>query len=331
MIILLAFLIFIFGISYGVSRWYMAQHANEPLQIGVTFVADYARSLDLNAEETMDALIHDVGVRRFRLVSYWNKIEAQQGTYDFSELDWQFKKAEAANAEISLAIGLRQPRWPECHEPDWASTLPKDEFQTKLNDFVAAVVSRYRQSPSLKSYQLENEFTLNNFGHCTDFSKERVAAELDLVRKLDPNKPIIISRSNNFPAIITSEPVPDIVGVSVYRKVWDGNFTKRYFTYPLPAWYYGAVAGYQQIFTGKPSMLHELQMEPWPSNGRFVKDVPLHEQDESFSANDFHNRVEFAKNTGLRTIDLWGAEWWYWRLKQGDPAFWDAAKETFRD
>lgn len=318
-------------IGYGVAVWYRASTADQPMKYGVTFVADYARALGVDPEDTMDALIEDVGARRFRLVSYWNKIEKKQGTYDFSELDWQFKKAEASNSEVSLSIGLRQPRWPECHMPDWAKDTPVEEWSPQLNEYITAVVNRYKNSPSLDSYQLENEYNLEAFGRCPDHSQDRLQSEFDLVKKLDPDHPVILSRSSNQPAIITSSPVPDIVGMSVYRKVWDGNVTKRYFTYPLPAWYYGSLAGFQKIVTDRDSMLHEMQMEPWPPRGQFVADVSLEEQNKSFSSDDFQNRVDFANRTGMRTVDFWGAEWWYWRKEvKNDPSFWNEAKATFK-
>lgn len=332
MLLVLATLIALLAAFYGVARWYVAQQQSKPLAIGVTFIADYARALGLDAEETMDALIEDAGVERFRLVSYWNKIEQQPGKYDFNELDWQFEKAEQSGSEVHLAIGLRQPRWPECHAPKWVESLDVKEANNALDEFIEKVVTRYKDSPSLVSYQLENEYFLEAFGECPSPDRERLQTEYNLVKRLDATRPIVLSRSNNHPALLLSQPQPDIVGVSVYRKVWDGNFTNSYFTYPLPAWYYAGIAGLQHIATGKPSMLHEMQMEPWPANGQFVADASLQEQDKSFKAGEFQDRIDFAKRTGLRTIDLWGAEWWYWRMvEKNDPSFWNEAKEVFND
>lgn len=330
MLLLLAAVISLFVGAYGVAVWYRHSTANQPTQLGVTFIANYARALGVDPEQTMDALIAEVGVRRFRLVSYWNKIEQQQGTYDFSELDWQFRKAEASRSKVSLAIGMRQPRWPECHTPEWAKNKPVSEWSPQLNAYIQTVVERYKNSPALESWQLENEYKLNAFGECSDYSDERLQTEFNLVKKLDTAHPIIITRSNNLPAIITSPPIPDIVGMSVYRRVWDGNVTKKYFNYPLPAWYYGTLAGMQKIVTGRESMLHEMQMEPWPPEGKFVTEVSVEEQDKSFAAKDFQTRIDYAKRTGMKTIDLWGAEWWYYRkVVKNDPSFWNAAQEAF--
>jgi len=315
-----------------VANWYVASTRDKPLKLGVTFVPDYARALGLDAEETMEALTRDLGVRHFRLTSYWNKIEKEQGTYDFSELDWQFEKAEAVNAKVTLSIGMRQPRWPECHEPDWVKNLSIDERQQHLHTFLSKVIDRYKHSSSLTSYQLENEALLKSFGECPDTTRKYLQEEFDLVKKLDSKHPIIMSKSNNFPSLSLGKPRPDIVGMSVYRKVWNTNIYNGYFTYPMPSWYYAAIAGWQKIWTGKDTILHEMQMEPYPPSGTFVADASLEEQDKSMSARDFAPRVEFAKQTGMREIYLWGAEWWYYRLVElDDPGVWDEAKKTFRE
>ncbi len=329
-ITIIVFVIFLILVTlYGVARWYVASNAHKPLQLGVSFVPDYARSLDLNAEQTMEALIDDVGVRQFRLVSYWNKHEPEQGKYDFSDLDWQFEKAEKADAKISLAIGLRQPRWPECHSPEWIKNKPTEQWQSQLEKYIGVVIDRYKNSPSLQSYQLENEY-FNDFGECPDHTRERLVSEFDIVKKHDKEHPVIISRSNNMPSLVLGDPQPDLVGASVYRRVWDAKITKSYYSYPFPSWYYASMAGLQKIVTGKDSVLHEMQMEPWPANGQFIADTSITEQDKSFKASGFPGRIDFAKNTGMRTIDLWGAEWWYWRLeKKNDPSVWNEAKKAF--
>jgi hypothetical protein len=332
LLVLCASVIFLLVTAYGISRWYAVSVSDQPRQLGTTYVSDYARSLDLNAEETLDAILTDLGVERLRLVSYWNKIEPEQGRYDFTDLDWQFEKAEAAGADISLAIGLRQPRWPECHAPKWVELSDPSKWEPRLYEYLTAVVNRYKNSPSLVSYQLENEYFLEAFGECPEPSRDRLQAEFDLLKRLDPETPVIMSRSNNHPVIMTHDPLPDQVGMSVYRRVWDGTYTKRYLTYPLPAWYYGSLAGMQKILTGRDSMLHEMQMEPWPANGQFIAEASLAEQDKTFKSQDFDSRIRYAKGTGLRTIDLWGAEWWYWRMtEKNDPEFWNAAKRAFNE
>lgn len=315
---------------YGIAQWYIHVSASKPLEMGVSFIPDYARSLGVDPQETMDALT-GIGVKQFRLVSYWSDMERTQGEYDFSQLDWQFKKAEAAHAKVMLVVGLRQPRWPECHMPDWAAKEPASQWTPQLKDFMKAVVERYKNSPSLQQYQLENEYFLKGFGICTDFSRQRLIDEYNLVKKTDPAHPIVVGRSNNALGFPVGQPQPDEFSISVYKRVWDAGFSRRYLEYPQPAWFYGYLAGMQKIFLGKDMVIGELQAEAWPPNGKQITQTSLAEQNKSFNAGRFRDRIAYGKATGMRQIDLWGAEYWYYRLTVlHDPSVWNVAKEEFK-
>lgn len=324
--ILGAFLLWL-GTIYAFYLWYNARHTDEPRTYGVTFIADYARYFDLDPKETMLALRDDLGFKRFRLVSYWKNIEPENGQYDFSELDWQLKQVEEVGGEVSLAIGLRQPRWPECHFPNWVDHKNKAEWYPELKQYMKKVVERYKDSKVITSYQLENEHFLSVFGECTDFSRERLEEEFALVKSIDPDTPVILSLANNYFGVPFRSPQPDQYGVSVYKRVYDYTVTKNYLEYPFPAWYYGGRAGMSELLTGKDSMLHELQAEPWAPVP--LIEASIEEQSKSMDAERLAERIEYAKGTGFRDIDLWGGEWWYWRLKKfNDPSIWNTIKNA---
>jgi hypothetical protein len=328
----IALVLILSGSMYGISQWYIWHNRNKPLSYGVTFIPSYARYYGLDPQTTMDAIINDLGVRRFRLVSYWEVIEANPGTYDFSELDWQFAKADKVNAKVSLAIGLRQPRWPECHMPERLKTEPRGVWYPQLKEFMTAVIERYKDHPALDSYQLENEFFLSVFGECQDFDRERLIDEYNLVRQLDPDTKLIISRSNNAVGLPIGDPRPDEFAVSVYKRVWDKTITKRYYEYPFPAWFYGFLAGAGELLTGKDMIIHELQAESWLPEGYNMLTAPLEEQNKSLNAERLKDRFEYGRASGMRTIDLWGVEWWYWRMVHlGDPSLWDVARNEFKN
>lgn len=313
---------------YSMSQWYMFKHRNEPIRMGVTFIPKYARYFGLEPKETFQAILDDLQFKNVRLVSYWSEGEAEQGKYDFSQLDWQMKMAEERGVKVSLAIGLRQPRWPECHMPEWAVNLPKDQWEPKLQDYMKAVIERYKDSPALDSYQLENEYFLKAFGICPDYSRQRLVDEYNLVKSLDTDHPVVVSMSNNAIGTPVFAPTPDMWSISVYKRVWDKTLTRRYFEYPIPAWYYGFRAGWTEATRGRNSFIHELQAEAWTPNDLGIKETPLSEQDKSMNAKRLHDRFEYGRATGMKKIDLWGAEWWYWRkIKHNDPSLWQAAKE----
>lgn len=163
------------------------------------------------------------------------------------------------------------------------------------------------------------------FAQCPDSTKERLQDEFNLVKSLDAKTPVIISLSNNYLGIPIGQPRPDQFGVSVYKRVWDKTITKRYFEYPFPSWYYSWRAALTEIWTGKSSMLHELQAEPWPPTG--IKEASIAEQDKSMNAERLAERIQYGKDTGFRDIDLWGGEWWYYRKAQfNDNSLWNVVK-----
>jgi hypothetical protein len=323
-------IILVIGTMYSIAQWYIASQQSIPLKLGVSFSPSYAKSLGLNPQRTMKALL-SIGIKQFRINSYWSSMEPQPNVYNFSTLDWEFKYAEQAHAKIILVLGLRQPRWPECHMPTWATHEPQSKWQPQLENFIKAVVNRYKNSSSLESYQLENEYFLKGFGTCTNFSRSRLISEYHLVRKLDPHHTVIIDRSNNAIGFPVGKPTPQEFGISIYKRVWDANITHRYLEYPFPAWYYAFLAGVQKIFLHRNMIITEMQAEAWTPDGKTIPQTSLTEQNKSFNAQRFKNRFSFAKATGMRDIIMWGGEYWYYRkVVLHDPTVWNIAKEEYK-
>jgi len=155
--------------------------------------------------------------------------------------------------------------------------------------------------------------------------------EYSLVKRLDPAHPIIVGRSNNDLGTPVGQPTPDEFSVSIYQRVWDKTVSHRYIQYPFPSWYYAFLAGVQKITKGRDMMIAELQAEPWPPHGQTIQTSSLEEHDKSFNAVRLKTTVDFAKQTGMKSIDLWGAEYWYYRLVQlHDPSVWQTARSLFR-
>lgn len=329
---LLAFVILAVGSMYGLAQWYIDKNANTPLRVGATFIPNYVRYFEMDPKVTLDAIINDLGVKQLRLVSYWSDIENNRGTYNFDELDWQMKMAEDNGVKVSLALGLRQPRWPECHMPAWAQELPGTQWYKPLEDFIAATVNRYKDSPALESYQLENEYFLKAFGICYDFNRDRLVSEYELVKRLDTNTPVVVTMSNNAIGTPIGDPKPDKWAISVYKRVWDKTISRRYFEYPIPAWYYAFRAGFTELTRGRPVFIHELQTEAWtPDTFGGTKESPIEEQYKSMNAEMLVDRIAYGKATGMRSFDMWGVEWWYWlKTVKNEPAIWETGKTELR-
>lgn len=328
----LIFLVLSVSGMYGIARWYIDRHSNEQLVVGATFIPDYARYLEVEPQETLRAAIEDLGIRNFRLVSYWKNHEPKQDEYHWEELDWQFDMIEQAGGKVSLAIGLRQPRWPECHGPEWAMIKTMPEWKEDLLDYTAETINRYKDRPSLVSYQLENEYFLSVFGGCPDHSRQRLIDEFNFVKAMDPHHPIVVSRSNNAtPSWPIGEPRADIVAASLYKRVWDKTITKRYFEYPVPGWFYAFLAGATELTTGKQTYIHELQTEAWLPENRSMRTEPVEELYKSMNPEILRDRIAYAKSTGMRQFDLWGIEWWYqMKVNRNLPELWDTARDEIK-
>ncbi len=294
---------------------------------GVNFSQKHAQNLGLNWQRTYLALLDDLNVKNFKLVIHWDLIEPEKDKYYFDDLDWQMVQAENRGVKLLLVIGMKSGRWPECHLPDWVKNLKKEEQQKEILEMLEKVVLRYRDSKAIKYWQVENE-PFFPFGECPWADKKFLKKEIVLVKSLDIyNRPIVISDSGEGSFWIHTAQLGDIVGITMYKKVWFSQFG-FYIHYPFPPAFYWKKAQIIKKIFGKKIICVELQAEPW--GPILLYDLPLEEQKKTMNLEQFKYNIEFAKKTGLDTFYLWGAEWWFWlKEKQQKPEIWEEAKKVF--
>ncbi len=297
---------------------------NRSATFGVSFSLKQCQGFGIDSKETLKFLIEEMGFKRFRLMSYWDEHEVNPGEYDFKELDWQFKMIEKAGGEISLCVGVRQPRWPESHYPEWALKLSQEECDSALLHFNDQVINRYKNRKSLVSWQLENEALNRGFGVNGNFDRRRLRSEFDRLKKLDPKHPIIMTTSNTW-GLPIRKPRPDMFGFTLYRTQFVNGVYKKS---RLPAFWYSLRAWKIKLITRRSSFIHELQAEPWGPTA--TQDLSVEEQDKSMSVDQLKLNLELAKYTKLYPLDLWGAEWWYWRKLKGDDRIWRVVYEEVK-
>ncbi|MFA5228224.1 MAG: hypothetical protein WC446_00415 [Candidatus Paceibacterota bacterium] len=296
----------------------------EDTKWGVNFSLKQTEFLGIDDKQTYLALIEDLGFKKIKISVHWDLIEKEFEKYDFSLLDWQIQKAKENNAEVILAIGMKTPRWPECHIPKWAEGLEKKDQQSSIVNLIEAIASRYKNEKTVVAWQIENEFFLN-FGKCPwkdeDFFKE----EIKTIRMVDKNRPVIITDSGELSFWIASSKLDsDILGVTTYKKVWQTNI-KKYISYILPPIFYERRANLIKIIFDKEVIGTELQAEPWCANS--IMNSSLEEQAKTMDLEQFKKNVNFAKKTGIKEFYFWGGEWWYYMLtKHGDDKIWNEVK-----
>jgi len=295
---------------------------------GVSFSVKEAHNLGVDWKANYLALLDDMQFKHVRLMSYWDDGETTRGSLTFDDLDWQFQQANKRGVKISLAIGLRQPRWPECHQPAWAEQLTGNTWKQALYAYIEVVVKRYKDNPALETYQLENEGMNNWFGTCGAPDRERLIEEFNLVKQWDSGHKIIMSLSDQH-GLPLGQPVPDIYGFSVYRIVWNDKIPPHgYITYPTPIWYHRLRASLIEAIQHRPVIIHELQMEPWGPVD--FKNLSIAEQNKSMSTSQISKSFMFARQLNIKEMYLWGGEWWYWRKVNGDPTIWDTVKQQLQ-
>jgi len=294
----------------------------EKAYLGVTFSQTYAEGLELDWQKTFLAILDDLKIKKIRLSVYWNRVEKEEGVFDFSETDWMIQEAKKRDAEIVLAIGQKVPRWPECHIPEWAG---KDDTKRKeaVVTFVGKIVERYKNEKVIKYWQVENEPFLN-FGICPKIDPSLVDREISQVRSIDPERKIVVTDSGELSLWVQAAKRADYFGTTMYLDIWSTKF--GYHRYPIGPRFFHLKKWLIQTFAKQErAMVIELQGEPWMAG--WLLNFPVEEQLKHMNKNKLTENVAFAKKAGFSEIYLWGVEWWYWlKMEKNHPDVWEGAR-----
>ncbi|MFA7385399.1 MAG: endo-1,4-beta-xylanase [Candidatus Paceibacterota bacterium] len=298
----------------------------EDLFFGVNFSPKHARDMGLDVKEIYLAILNDLKANNIKIAVHWDDIEIEDKEYDFRELDFMVEEAEKKEANIVLVLGMKTSRWPECHIPYFAKEIEKEKQQKKILEQIEKIVLRYKDKENIKAFQVENE-PFFPFGDCPWTDEDFLKEEINLVRGLS-NRPIIISETGEFSLWLKAAKLGDIVGVTMYRRVWF-NKLKRHIDYPFPAVFYSRKALLIKWIFNKEVIGVELQMEPWGSTLLYYS--PLEEQEKSMNIEQFKKNIRFAKKVGFKENYLWGVEWWFWmEKKHNNSSFLNEAKKLWK-
>lgn len=335
---------------FYVISWHAFVGEKPAASLGVTFSTVMARQLRLDPQNTFDAIINDLGVHIIRLPIYWQDINPVQGqapmasfdpqadqisngiepAYNFTDYDYFIAQAEKHSIKLVLIVGRKLPRWPECHIPEWSQVLPEDKFEDAVDKYIEVVVRRYKSSPSVVAWQVENE-PFHVFG--SGCAVQKIAAssldrEVALVRSLDL-RPIILTDSGEQGAWFTLLGWADLLGITMYRQVWNDVLGVTNFPFG-PGFYKLKRATISFFFPKKGFIVSELQMEPWGPTPLPGYDIGY--QKSLMNVVQFRKNVSYARRSGFDDFYLWGAEWWYWLgIKHNDWEIWDEAKQYFKE
>jgi hypothetical protein len=298
------------------------------VDFGINFSPMYAKSLGLDWKVVYQSVLNEIKPKYIRLSVPWNEVEKERGKYDFSDTDYLLAEAERTNTKVTLIIGQKVPRWPECFFPDWSKSMSLVERKEPLFSYLEEVVKRYRDNKVLEYWQVENEaFIKFKFGECGNFDQSLVKDEVDFVRSLDPNHKIVMTDSGEMSVWYSASKTGDILGSTLYRVIYSQyGFIWKYGY--LPAGLYRAKAR----FFGKDYnnfFISELQSEPWYNNSNALT-TPIKEQELTMNIERMQDTINYSRRVGASRVYFWGVEWWYWmKNKQNDSRYWDLGQSVF--
>lgn len=301
------------------------ENVESKVNLGVTFSNRYAKDIGLDWKEAYLAMLDDLNIKKIRIPIYWDLIESKEGEYDFSDVEWQLNEAEKRNAKIILVVGQKVPRWPECFIPEWAG-ISDEKRKESLSKFIETAVNHFKSYPAVKYWQVENEPFLI-FGVCPKIDYDLIDKEIEIVRKNDDSRKIIITDSGELSLWISAAKRADIFGTTMYREVVNKRLGA--WKYPIGPNFFKFKRTIINIFAGQNNaIVIELQGEPWLQG--WTINFPLKDQLVSMNSEKLSDNVQFAKNSGFSEIYIWGVEWWYYlKAKQGYPEMWNVARDIF--
>ncbi|HET9781042.1 MAG TPA: hypothetical protein VFR33_04615 [Candidatus Dormibacteraeota bacterium] len=267
-----------------------------------------------------------------RLPIYWEDVEPTPAMLDYQGIDPLLRVIDDYNVtaphptRVVLTIGARNFLYPELHEPDWAGPREQpflDVAQSTIayRKYIDSTITRYRDSPLLYAWQVENE-PLDEVGNVStgadQITPQELAWEVGEVHLLDPNHQAVITTYDglnvyidwlevNAPGLMSSYnghplqalSMADALGLDLYVDGPNVPYRHLTTTYLREVWkqealhFWAAMASKQ----GKSVWLAEMQAQPWSDSTTFAP------KDLIASAVDY-------RQENLQVVLMWGVETW---------------------
>lgn len=332
-----------------------AREVSEPVQVGVTFSHRRAAALGLDYRATYEQVLQ-MHFRVVRLAAYWDEVDA--GGY--GALDWLMQRSAAAGQPVVLTVGMKSLGWPEFYIPQrYQPAVPPGgdvshdaALSSAALAFVSTTVERYRGYGNIVRWQVENE-PFNRAGpNRWWIGAGLLAREVETVRSLD-RRPFILNVFGHFDMALDQMSsrngmtlagllgfdadsaerdslallrAGDTLGFDVYTRIGYRVLGREAVATASQDWdEYVARWRETAAAQAKATWVTEMQAEPWEADPSELASP------RSFAAGDMQRMFADLKDTGQRTVMLWGAEYWFWRLQNGDPTWIEAGRQILRD
>jgi len=316
----------------GSETWPHPQPA-APLA-GFSFSPDTSSSAGRDPAQDLALLLSVTQPDLVRLPIYWEEVEPVPDQLEFDSIDMLLAVVADHNltalhpTRVVLTIGARNFLYPELHEPDWAGPRQQPFLdQAQAGDayrlYFDSSITRYRASPLLYAWQVENE-PLDQVSNVLTGADQISAAQLDWevgeVHRLDPVHQAVVTTYDGLNLYVdllqlyapdgllgeTYDGHPqaaldaaDALGLDLYV---DGpNVPYRHLTtmslreqWKQQALHFWAGRASKQ---GKSLWLAEMQAQPW-------------EDADTFKPKDLLATAVDYRQENLEVVLMWGVETW---------------------
>jgi hypothetical protein len=308
--------------------------------VGFSFSAEESVWAGRDPVEDLAYLLDTTQPDLVRLPIYWEDAQPSPDMLDFEGIDplleviADYNVTASHPARVVLTVGARNFLYPELHEPDWAGArqqpfLGEAQAGAAYRLYFDSSIERYRSSPLLYAWQVENE-PLDQVGNestgADQISAAQLAWEVGEVHRLDPAHQAVVTTYDGLnvyvdmvqlyaPRSLLGETydghpqaalnAADALGLDLYV---DGpNVPYRHLAtmdvreqWKQQALHFWAGRANKQ---GKSLWLSEMQAQPWLDADTFTP------EDLLASAVDY-------RQENLQVVLMWGVETWL-----SDPAW----------
>ncbi len=303
---------------------------------------------DRDPAEDLSLLLASTDPDLVRLPVYWDLVQPAPSTLDFSSVDDLLDAVERHDqtsdrpTRVVLTIGARNFMYPELHAPVWAGPRQQPELgevqaEPAYRAYFDASVNRYRGSPVLYAWQVENEpfdETANEETGDDRISPAQLGWEIGEVHSLDPAhramtttfdgwnvmvdmlqvfSPRVLAGLGAYPSGHPQDVLDagDALGLDFY--IYGPSVPPSYISNGERAeWKSQALAFWADRASeqGKPVWLGEMQAQPWGTLS-------------GFGPADLINSAVDYRRERLQVVLLWGVDTWLL-----DPAWLVAATKA---
>ena len=311
------------------------QAAPPPPLTGFSYSPLISTEMNRNPMQDLSLLLASTNPDVVRLPVYWDAVQPAPETLDFSSIDQMLSTVAQHNltadrpTQVVLTIGARNFLYPELHAPTWAGPRRQPELGEiqagrTYRLYIDSSILRYRASPLLYAWQVENEpfdDTAN-----ADTGDDRIDAaqlewEMGEVRRLDPAHeaytttydgwnvtidflqiyaPLIVEKLHAYPSGHHQDVLDasEALGMALY--IYGPKVPPSYISNSQRAEWKRQAVGFwadRAGTAGKQVWLAEMQAQPWGSLSGFGP------------ADLIDSAVDYRQER-LQVVLLWGVDTW---------------------